>query len=172
MRVIALVVILGTATGWQSPAPPGIVELKPSSGPPGTIVRVVGSGLSGASVKWDGTVIPSGHLSAKFFTVPGGAVGGHTVQLKRGSSHSATKTFTVTSKFKRGEPRLDDVTIAEFSIHNGSAGFFLLAHGANIDVGAKILIDGAAVPTTFYSVTRKPMHAKLPELKMKKYVRC
>ena len=144
MNLSRALALLGlTWAGCQTPVLDG---LNPSSGPPGTVVEVDGSYLGLASVVWDSglpseVIVPSGFLSAQYFTVPMGAsTTSHPVRLARGTDDSvATKNFTVTSGTMRPKPRLDEVTNAHFNIDAGVADLILMAHGANFDVGAKIL---------------------------------
>jgi hypothetical protein len=155
--IAALVILLVLAIGAQS-CRPRITGIFPTSGPPGTLVHVTGIDLLGGLVKWNaGTpaeiTIPGGFLAANFFTVPPDAApGAYNVRLYGGGSYSAgTMVFTVTGGTRRPAPRIDDITCRNFSIDTmtmpARATFFLLVHGANVDAGAQILIDGVAQPT-------------------------
>ncbi len=140
---------------------PVLTNLEPASGPPGTVVEVVGNSLAFTSVRWDAglatqTSLPSSFLSAKFFSVPMGAsAGNHPVQLSnsKGTSDN-TIQFNVTSDPIRPQPRIDDVTVNLFSISGGKATTILMVHGANFDVGCKILINNNEVDTYFSHLLR------------------
>lgn len=140
---------------------PILNSLDPSSGTPGTVVEVNGSNLFLASVKWDANTpseqtIPSSFLSAHFFTVPlAASVGSHPIRLFGAGQYSDnTVNFNATAGTIRPQPRLDDVTVSFFEITGAKAAMILMAHGANIDVGAKILINGTAQPTAFSRLLR------------------
>ncbi|MFP4501095.1 MAG: hypothetical protein ACLFTT_08860 [Candidatus Hydrogenedentota bacterium] len=140
--------------------PPTLTSLTPSSGPPGTVVEIEGASLALASVIWDAATgseqtLDSSFLSARFFTVPlDASTGDHPVALSGNGARSSTLNFNVTDGTVRPEPRLDDVTLSFFSIDGGSANMILMAHGANIDVGAEILVDGSAIDSAFSRVLR------------------
>jgi hypothetical protein len=143
---------------------PTLTSLDPPSGPPGTVVEVVGDKLVLASVRWDAnssteTQLPSNFLAARFFTVPlAASTGTHPVRLYGDGQYSDnTVNFNVTSGLVRPQPRLDDVTVSLFSIDaNGKASMILMAHGANIDVGSKIHINGTAQNSFFSRLLRNP----------------
>jgi hypothetical protein len=137
---------------------PTLTALTPSTGPRGTLVKVDGSTLL-ASVRWDAgtsaeTALPSGFLGATFFTVPlAASLGNHPVRLFGGGSYSAnTIPFNVISGTVRPAPRVDDITCYGFAINtaNNHATFIMMVHGANIDAGAQILINGSVQPTYFW----------------------
>lgn len=144
------------------PTKPILDALNPDEGPPGTVVEVEGSRLTLASVRWDADTpqeraIPSNFLSARFFTVPLDAgTGLHPVRLHGAGEYSDnTVNFDVTTGVVRPRPRLDDVTVALFSIGtDAKASMILMAHGANFDVGAKIRVNGQEQPTFFSRLLR------------------
>jgi hypothetical protein len=158
--VLLAAVVLALASGCVRK--PRLAGLDPASGPPGTVVEVNGSDLLLADVKWDAgtgseTGIPSSFLSARFFTVPlSAAPGNHPVRLFGAGEYSDdTVNFNVTSGTVRPHPRLDDVTVNLFNINaSGRAWMLLMAHGANIDVGAQIRVNGTAQPTAFSRLLR------------------
>ena len=154
-----LVVVILLSTGCGQPR---LGNLSPNPGPPGAIVEVIGSNLSLSNVIWDAgtaneTVIPSSFLSSRFFTVPLNATAGaHPVRLKKGNSLSTeTIVFNVVGNVLRRQPRIDYITCSQFSIDaNNQASFFLLISGANIDVGAKVRINGASQAAFVSNVLR------------------
>ncbi|MBK8492247.1 MAG: hypothetical protein IPL49_15530 [Saprospirales bacterium] len=143
---------------------PSLNGLDPASGPPGTIVEVQGSKLFGATVLWDAglateTAIPSNFLSARFFTVPPAATpGDHPVRLKIGSTLSDnTINFNVSGAVLRPNPRIDYVTCYGYNVKpDGKISLFLMVSGANLDVGAKIRINGTDQFAFISNVMRNP----------------
>ena len=154
--IILAVVISGCAKK------PILNSLDPSTGTPGTVVEVNGSNLFLADVKWDANAaseqsLPSNFLSARFFTVPlTASAGSHPVRLFGDGQYSDnTVNFTVSTGPIRPQPRLDDITLALFSIDaSGKASMILMAHGANIDVGATMKVNGTAQSTAFSRLLR------------------
>jgi hypothetical protein len=133
--------------------------LYPSSGPPGTLVHVAGANLEGCIVKWDaGTpnerTLEGGFFNANFFTVPDAVMGNHTVRIIRDRQFSeAILEFTVTEATRRPAPRIDDITCRMFRIGaNGKAAMLLMIHGANIDAGARVQINGVNKPCWLWRV--------------------
>jgi hypothetical protein len=156
---VALIATVASGSGCK----PKLDELVPRSGQPGTVVEVKGDDLLLATVQWDANTaseetIPSGFFVANFFTVPITAqTGEYPVRLLRGSEYSDNAiVFVVTAGLERQPPRLEDVTVYRFTIDPATetASMFLMAHGANIDVGSKIHVNGGAMPTLFYKLLR------------------
>ncbi len=115
----------------------------------------------GLSLRWDAETdserdIFLGDITPRFFTVPLDAeVGVHPVKLfSDGRLSEHTVHFEVTDGVIRDRPRLDDVTITGFGLNGRNASMILMAHGANIDAGATILINGEPQPTVFYRILR------------------
>ncbi len=157
ISIIMILLVSGCTCEWK----PILKDLDPASGPPGTVVQVKGSNLAFAGVRWDANTaseqsLPSSFLSARFFTVPLSAgVGSHPVRLFGGGQYSSnTVNFNVTVGTVRPQPRLDDVTVCLFNISGNKASMILMAHGANIDVGAEIRVDEAAQSTYFSRLLR------------------
>lgn len=134
---------------------PILTLLEPAQGPPGTLVHVQGT-ATGASVLWDvgspfERTIPGGFLAGNFFTVPMGATPGpHNVQLVSAGGRRSDRIlpFNVVNSLVRPAPRIDDITCRNFEIdREGRASFFLLVHGANVDAGAQLIVDGIEYPT-------------------------
>lgn len=160
--ILGLIAAVATVSGCTRK--PVLTGLDPSSGPPGTVAEVQGSHFFAAQVRWDpGTAsevtLPSNFLSARFFTVPiAASTGPHPVRLFGAGDYSDnTENFTVTAGTVRPQPRLDDVTVTWFTIDgSGQATMVLLAHGANIDVGAQIRVNGTAQSASFSRLLRNP----------------
>jgi hypothetical protein len=137
---------------------PTITSIYPTSGPPGTLVHVTGANLFGGLIKWDAgataeRTLPGGFMGASFFTVPMDVnLGAHNVRLFGDGHYSSDMvTFTVTTGTQRPAPRVDDITCRSFVIsESGRASFVLMVHGANIDAGAQILINGVAQSSFFW----------------------
>lgn len=136
---------------------PRLDSLDPTLGPPGTLVKVNGNVFL-SSIRWDagtGTEasLPTGFLGATFFTVPMGAsTGNHPVRLFGDGNYSDnTIQFNVTTGTMRPAPRIDDITCSGFTINAGNkASFALFVHAANVDVGAKIFLNGVEKTTYFW----------------------
>ena len=128
-----------------------------NSGPPGSIVEVSGDVIF-SRVVWDAgtaseTVLPSGFLGAGFFTVPDGASAGvHPFAVERGGSRTATVNFTVTAPVPVTNPRIDHVTLYNTNFSGGNVSSLLMVQGANIDVGAEVLVNGTAATALPYKV--------------------
>lgn len=157
--IATLILLALLASGCGRPT---LTNLTPASGPPGTVVEVAGENLTLADVKWDAgrpseRVLPSSFVSARFFSVPWTTTpGSHPVRLRSdGQDSERTIDFNVTSGIVTPRPRLDDVTVNFFTISDdGRASMWLMAHGANIDVGAQILVNGVSQQTHFYRLLR------------------
>jgi hypothetical protein len=131
---------------------PNIQSLDPSSGPPRSLVQINGNTLL-STAYWDaGTAseqsLAGGFLGGYIFTVPNSAaLGVHQVQLKRAGKSGNMVPFTVTAQVPFSAPRLDRVSIAYSDFTGGNVNVWLYVQGANVDVGAEVLIGGAAIPT-------------------------
>jgi hypothetical protein len=153
ISVFALAAVALFATGC--PQPPALDTLEPSGGQPGRVIEVEGTNLDLAAVVWDAgrpteRIIPSSFLGSKFFTVPPGVTPGlHPVQLLRDGDRSSVQNFNVTGGVPWPDPSLDDVTASFIDVSGGNATILLMAHGANIDVGSTIQVDGADQVTEF-----------------------
>jgi hypothetical protein len=159
MSRLALVTLLGViACG-----PPQLTSLDPAEGPERTLVNVNGDvGFSG--VVWDAgagteTQIPGGFLGAYFFSVPPAApLGPHDVALRRGGQTGNSLPFNVTAALPFGAPRLDRVSVAGTQFRAGNkVVVWLYAQGANIDVGAEVLVDGIVQPTVAHRGLRNDL---------------
>jgi hypothetical protein len=146
---------------------PSVVALSPSSGPAGQVVTIEATDAFITSVVWnagrpDERTIPGGFLGATMFSVPAGAAtGAHPVAIQRavrdaaGAVHvdrSNLVTFTVTAPRAPVRPRLERVSIMNATFSGPNVIPMLYVQGANLDVGATILIDGAAVPSSAHRV--------------------
>jgi hypothetical protein len=142
---------------------PNINGLDPANGPRRTLVRVDGDTVF-ATARWDaGTAsevgVPGAVLGASMFSVPGAAGNGaHTVQLERNGGRGTTATFTVTDPVPFGAPRLDRVSLLGTEFQAGNmVSSWKLVQGANVDVGAEVLIDGMVVPTAAIKALRNDL---------------
>lgn len=131
---------------------PNINALNPNFGPPRTLTQVSGDTFLSIPY-WDaGTPaersIAGGFFGGYIFSVPNGAsIGQHQVQLKRYGRSGNMATFTVTAPVPFGAPRLDRVSIVFSDFQGSDVNTWLYVQGANVDVGAEVLINGAVVPT-------------------------
>ncbi len=142
---------------FMSCGTPSVTTFTPN-GPERSIVQLEGN-LLFARVIWDAgtaseTILPSGFLGANFFSVPlGASVGNHDFQIERGSDRSSVQTFNVTTPRPVTVPRLDHVTIYATEFKPGNqVSTLLMVQGANVDVGADLLIDGVVENSIPYKV--------------------
>jgi hypothetical protein len=156
------------ALGTAACDDPDINTLTPASGPRRTLVQVDGDSIF-ATALWDaGTgseaAVPGAFLGASMFSVPAAASNGaHTVQLQRGTRRGTTATFTVTAPVPFGAPRLDRVSLGGTQFQAGNmVSSWLLVQGANVDVGAEVLVDGAVVPTAAVKALRNDLFGVAP----------
>jgi hypothetical protein len=148
--------------------PPNLSGLSPDSGPPRTLVQVSGQTFL-ASTRWDAgspgeTTLTGGFLGAYMFSVPANATpGAHNVQLVVNGSGGNVLPFTVTGSQPFGAPRLDRVSLvgAEFPAA-GTVRTWLMVQGANVDVGAEVLVDGVVQPTFSYKALRNDLLGVAP----------
>jgi len=131
---------------------PDLDALTPDTGPERTLVSVDGDTFL-STLLWDAgtgseTDLPGGFLGASVFSVPTGAArGAHPGALRRSGDTSGTLPFTVTAPVAIGGPRVDRVSLAYADFAGGTVTAWLYVQAANGDVGADVLIDGAAEPT-------------------------
>jgi hypothetical protein len=153
--------LLVAALGGLPAAAADPPSLSPGEGPAGTVVEVKGMDLTGTIAAWDADSPDSQDLPADlgaspFLTVPPGATPGtHAVQLIKGGKPVGAPLPFVVRAGVRPRPRLDDVTVYSFLIDGrGHASIVLMVHGANLDFGAEIVVDGVRRPTTFFRLYR------------------
>jgi hypothetical protein len=164
--LVAIYLIAALAT--SSCGNPDINALEPTNGPRRTLTQVDGDTLF-ATALWDaGTgsevAVPGAFLGASMFSVPGAAGNGaHTVQLLRSGNRGTTATFTVTAPVPFGAPRLDRVSLGGTQFQAGNmVSSWLLVQGANVDVGAEVLVDGVVVPTAAIKALRNDLLGVAP----------
>lgn len=162
---LCLVVVLLTGC-----ATPHINSLDPVSGPPRTLVSVNGDTFL-STVYWDADTAnpqarPGGFLGGYIFTVPDGAAqGAHQVQLRRANKAGNMAPFTVTAAAVAfGAPRLDRVSLGYAAFQAGNqVNTWLYVQGANVDVGAEVLINGAVVPTVAHKGLQNDLFGVNPQ---------
>ncbi|HET9834535.1 MAG TPA: hypothetical protein VFP91_22585 [Vicinamibacterales bacterium] len=146
----------GDTTGSvPAAAPPTVTAIDPPSGLPHTVVAIQGTSLEDATIIWDSdttpTPIPGGYQGAYMFSVPPTAAPGvHKLLVRNSTGDSAPVSFTViatTATFPK--PRVDAVTLVGATFDGaGHVTATLYVQGANIDVGAVVVIGGTEVATT------------------------
>lgn len=167
MRNLNALTLLTLALGAAGCGPPNLTTLNPSTGPVRTLVEVNGNTLV-AQTLWDaGTPsevgLPGAFLAASVFSVPAtAATGVHNVQLIRGSVRGNAVPFTVTAAQPFGAPRLDRVSLASTTFNGANVETWLLVQGANVDVGAEVLVNGAVQPTVAYKGIRNDLLGVAP----------
>lgn len=128
---------------------PRITSLQPPSGPARSLIVVTGERLAGAKVVWDAglaseNVLPPTVQGATMFSVPTGATAGnHPVAVETAGERSPVFNFAVAGTAPTAKPRIDHVTLVETTFEAGNkVKVVLYVQGPNIDVGAKVLVDG------------------------------
>jgi hypothetical protein len=154
MRLQALILAL-SALPLAGCATPTVMSLDLTSGPPHTLVMIQGTNLGLGTVVWDAgtsaaTDIPGGFLGAFMFSVPPTATpGAHNVAVRNSGGQSTIQQFTVVPAVGPfPKPRIDSVTLVGATFDaSGHVTAGLYVQGANIDVGAEVLIGGTPVAT-------------------------
>lgn len=161
---IALILVAALVVGCGTPS---LSAIDPTSGPPRTLVTVQGDTFLSA-LAWDvgaagQTVLPSGFLGAYFFSVPPeAALGAHPVALTRqGTSNSLS--FDVTGDLPPGAPRLDRISVLGTEFTGSNIKTWLYVQGANVDVGAEVLIDAVVQPTLSHKALRNDLLGVAPK---------
>ncbi|RWA97852.1 hypothetical protein [Mesorhizobium sp.] len=153
----------------QAVAQPAVESLEPHTGPSSTLVEVHGLGLEGATIMWDadreGPVEMAMPIAgATFFSVPHDAtLGSHTLHLVHASGQSVGLTFNVTDEYVDTRPRVDDVALVDAVFDGATVRATLYVQGANIDVGATVLINDIAVASQAHKALRKDLYGMKPE---------
>lgn len=163
------------AAVWFAAGPaisaPTLIGLGPAQGATRALVEIAGQDLDGAVVVWDAETpaakrLPPAMAGAVMFTVPAGAtLGAHKVRVERGNQRSELLTFTVTASAVNATPRIDDISLAaaQFAA-DGRVTATLYVQGANIDVGAQILIDGVVVESQAHRALTTNLYGVAPTM--------
>ena len=160
---LTVIALLGSMVLCNGCGDPALNGLDPNSGAPHTLVELNSSDYIFTSIYWDAgtageTQVPGWLLGGGPFSVPHGiGLGIHDVQLRRSSGSSPVRNFTVTDPAAAPfpVPRLEYISISGWEEPTpGNAKFFIFSHGADIDVGAEILVDGAAQETVLWRALR------------------
>lgn len=134
-------------------------NLSPASGPGGTVVEILSPPAASFRVLLaDGSSemeLPTGGVNGQFFTLPtGSSAGTPTVKIVTAASTEEI-VFTVTSPSRpRPAPRIDDITAAGVTFGNQGVLFSMMVHGANLEVGSQVIVDGEPQTTTFHRLLR------------------
>jgi hypothetical protein len=134
---------------------PKIASFQPPRDLDRSLVSVKGEGLESGVVVWDAGLASERKLAptvlgATMFSVPPkSSIGVHPIVIESPAGRSAPINFTVTGPAACENPeacaipRLDGVTLMDTKFEqDGMVRVILYVQGANIDVGAKVLIDG------------------------------
>lgn len=131
-------------------APPQLMTISPDHAAVRSLVLVSGAGLDASHLVWDAGLPTERKLvgslqGATMFSVPpGSAAGGHPIAVESSEGRSATKSFVVDAGAPNATPRLDHITLAN-SKFGADVTVNLYVQGANLDVGAKVLIDDTEI---------------------------
>ena len=145
------------------PPPPSVVltTLAPDTAVAGSadlIVTASGSGYTTSSVlKWNGAALTTNYVSATSLTatIPAsdlatpGSVSVTVTDPTSGDAGSAVVQFTITDQTS---PTI--ASLAPSTLTAGGTGFQLTVIGTNFAPAARVLWNGAAIPTTFDSATQ------------------
>ena len=166
-RTDHLKLLILVAIPLTSCAPPKVATFDPPTGPPHAVVMVRGTDLALSTIVWDAglsteTTIPGGFLGAFMFSVPANASARpHPVAIQNSRGRSANMTFTVQPPpvVPFPAPRVDYVTLigADFDTSRHVTAT-LYVQGANVDVGAVVLVDGVQVATSAHKVLLADWH--------------
>lgn len=150
-------------------AAPTLNALHEASGPERSLVTAEGSNLLFSRVIWNAGLateqtIPGGFLGGYMFSVPLGAtMGNHPVALENNRGRSSILNYTVTAVQPFGSPRVDHIMLISSSFDGaGNVTHLLYVHGANIDVGAVVAVNGVDVATVAHKGLRNDLYGIAP----------
>jgi hypothetical protein len=95
---------------------------------------------------------------------PGATPGPHPVALRNSRGTSGTLDFNVTAPLPFGAPRIDRVTLVGATFTGGQVVPVLYVHGANIDVGAVVNVDGSDVATVAHRGLHNELYGTDPDV--------
>lgn len=158
LRLYLVLLCLCTQTG--AGCRPKLISLDPEVGPERTLVEFRHKG-KWTNLRWDGQLIASSlrRNERAFFSVPPNvALATHNARLHWYSFLSSNiKTFTV-QPAQPFVPRLDRISLWQPTFPQvGKVQTWLYVQGANIDVGAAVLVNGTAVPTAAHRAIRNDL---------------
>lgn len=134
----------------------------------GGLVLVQGNGLNKASLTWDGAPLKTAYLEgarALTFTIPRNASGGTHLLQTVGDGAPVSRNVSVVHDTINLAPRLDHVTLAGSRFDGaGNVNATLYVQGANIDVGARLLVDDQPVPSTVHKVLLNELYGADPQV--------
>lgn len=151
---------------------PRLDALVPNSGPPHTIVEITGDDVF-STIWWDaGTAtpdaLPGAWLGGGPFSVPPGAsLGNHQVQLERdGEFSDDILPFNVTAPVVTfPNPSLTHLSSIFSETIPGTpdrAAFYLFVQGPNIDIGARIVVNGVEYDSVLWKVYQYDSNGRNP----------
>src|SRR5262245_33286270 len=133
---------------------PKLTSLRPSNGTERSLVLVQGERLESGVVIWDAGLpsekqLPASVQGATMISIPPHSTPGtHPVAIESPAGRSAIANFVVDGPAPAAVPRIDFVTLADTQFDSDDkVRVILYVQGANIDVGAKVLVDGTEIPS-------------------------
>jgi hypothetical protein len=128
---------------------PELATLEPAAATTRTVVTINGTNLTKGSVVWDAgqaseRLLVSDLGGAHMFSVPPDAsVGHHWVAVQNENGRSTKIKFEVVNAAPpNSNPRIDDISLIDTNFVAGKVKTVLYVQGANIDVNAKVLVNG------------------------------
>jgi hypothetical protein len=163
----SLLVMSGLASATAMAQAPHIAALDPAIGRSRALVTIAGANLAKARVVWDAgqpseRVLASNMAGADMFSVPAGASAGmHLVAVEGRHGRSQPVPFQVSGEpAPNATPRVDDIILINTRFEaDGMVRTILYVQGANIDVGATVLVDGAVHASEAHKALRNSLLA-------------
>ncbi|UWU83247.1 hypothetical protein N2605_27505 [Bradyrhizobium yuanmingense] len=149
LSALALLLQLFGASGIASASPPVLEGLQAPSQVPRGLVLVQGTNLGKARIIWDANspnpkVLHGAVQGAVMFSIPPGvSPGSYAVAIENDEGRSSPVTMTITGAAPAALPRIDDISLLDTRFDDGGrVRCVLYIQGANVDVGATVLVDG------------------------------
>ncbi|WP_143271768.1 hypothetical protein [Bradyrhizobium mercantei] len=168
VALTVLCMLLGSRSPLAADVPK-VSSIQSLHGTVRSLVVLEGSGLEKARVIWDAglpterKLAPSFQGATMFSVPPNSAPGGHPLAIESSQGRSAVLRFTVDSDKPNATPRLDQVTLANATFEkDGNVRVNLYVQGANLDVGAKVLIDGAETDSSAHKAINNNLFGANP----------
>ncbi|APG15050.1 hypothetical protein ABH975_006866 [Bradyrhizobium ottawaense] len=147
LAIALLQLFVASGTAWASS--PTLDGLQAPRLTPRSLVLVQGQNLEKARIIWDANspnpkVLPGAVQGAVMFSIPAGvSSGSYAVAIENDEGRSSPLTMTISGAAPAALPRIDDISLLDTKFDAaGRVRCILYVQGANIDVGAAVLVDG------------------------------